>query len=166
MLDAAASFPEYRLPELFAGFPRAPHEGLVPDPVACSPQAWAAGALPWMLISGLGLIPDGLARTLQIRRPLLPRHVGRLELQGLRVAGARVDLLFERVSERSDRVALSDAHVDGDLDVVLDGGSLRHEDDLAKEVAGGHRLEAAPRFAQRHDLVDRRPDTGLDEEAR
>jgi glycogen debranching enzyme len=120
LLDAAASFPAYRLPELFAGFPRAPHEGPVPDPVACSPQAWAAGALPWMLVSGLGLIPDGLARTLRIRRPLLPRHVGRLALKGLRVADARVDLVFERVRDRADRIALTDARVDGDLDVVLD----------------------------------------------
>jgi hypothetical protein len=31
---------------------------------------------------------------------------------------ARVSMLFERVANRADRVALTDAHVDGDLDVV------------------------------------------------
>jgi hypothetical protein len=65
-------------------------------------------------------VPDGLARTLRIRRPLLPRYVGRLELQGLRVAEARVDLVFEREAEHSGRIALTDTQVDGELDVVFD----------------------------------------------
>jgi glycogen debranching enzyme len=119
LLDAASAFSEYRLPELFAGFERAPYEEPVPYPVACSPQAWAAGALPIMLTAGLGLVPDGLERTLRIRRPSLPNHLARLELQGLRIAGARVDLLFERVG-RGDSVALTDVRIDGDVDVVLE----------------------------------------------
>jgi hypothetical protein len=72
-----------------------------------------------MLTAGLGLVPDGLERTLRIRRPSLPYHVARLELQGLRIAGARIDLLFERVG-RGDSVALTDVHIDGDVDVVLE----------------------------------------------
>jgi glycogen debranching enzyme len=120
LLDAAASFPDYRLPELFAGFSRTDYEDPVPYPVACSPQAWAAGALPFMLTAGLGLVPDGLERTLRIRRPSLPRQVGRVALHGLRVADARVDLLFERVAQRSDSVALTDVQIEGDLDVVLE----------------------------------------------
>jgi hypothetical protein len=73
-----------------------------------------------MLTAGPGLVPDGLERTLRIRRPPLPRQVGRLALHGLRVADARVDLLFERVAQRSDSVALTDVRIDGDLDVVLE----------------------------------------------
>jgi hypothetical protein len=92
----------------------------VPYPVACSPQAWAAGALPWMLMAGLGIAPDGLRRTLRIRRPSLPRHLGRLAVHGLRVADASVDLLFERVAQRDGSVALTDVHIDGDLEVVLE----------------------------------------------
>jgi glycogen debranching enzyme len=83
LLDAAASFPDYRLPELFAGFPLRDREDPVPYPVACSPQEWAAGSLPYLLTAGLGLAPDGLGRTLRIRRPSLPRRVGRLSLRGL-----------------------------------------------------------------------------------
>jgi hypothetical protein len=75
-----------------------------------------------MLTAGLGLVPDGLERTLRIRRPCLPRHVGRLALEGLRIAGARVDLVFERVGGRGDSVALTDARIDGDLEVVLEIG--------------------------------------------
>ena len=120
LLDAAASFSGYRLPELFAGFSRSDYEDPVPYPVACSPQAWAAGTLPALLAAGFGLAPDGLERTLRIRRPSLPRQVGRLELRGLRVADATVDLVFERVADRAESVALTDVQVDGELDVVLE----------------------------------------------
>ncbi|HTE63081.1 MAG TPA: glycogen debranching N-terminal domain-containing protein [Solirubrobacteraceae bacterium] len=125
LLDAASRFGDHRLPELFAGFPRADYEDPVPYPVACSPQAWAAGTLPCLLVAGLGLAPDGLDRVLRIRRPTLPRQVGRLAVHGLRVGDAGVDLLFERVA---DSVALTDVQVDGDLDVVLElarGGQAR-----------------------------------------
>ena len=73
-----------------------------------------------MLIAGLGITPDGLQRTLRIRRPSLPRQVNRVALEGLRVGDATVDLLFERVAHRSDSVALTDVKVDGQLDVVLE----------------------------------------------
>jgi hypothetical protein len=73
-----------------------------------------------MLIAGLGLIPDALNGTLRIRRPSLPRHINRVSLENLRVGGAHVDLLFERVGQRSNSVALTDAKIDGELDVVLE----------------------------------------------
>jgi glycogen debranching enzyme len=117
LLEAATRFAGYRLPELFAGFSRTAYEDPVPYPVACSPQAWAAGALPSMLMAGLGLVPDALEGALRIRRPSLPRHVGRLAVQGLRVGNGRVDLLFERVGQRT---ALTDVQVDGDVEVVLE----------------------------------------------
>ena len=44
ILEAAQHFPEYRLPELFCGFDRDESHIPVPYPVACSPQAWAAGS--------------------------------------------------------------------------------------------------------------------------
>ncbi|MGZ4233841.1 MAG: hypothetical protein ACXVUE_09005 [Solirubrobacteraceae bacterium] len=88
----------------------------MPYPVACS----AAGVLPLMLTAGLGLVPDALEWTLRIRRPSLPRQVDRLELRGLRVAGASVDLVLERVAGRGDSVALTEVRIDGRLDVVLE----------------------------------------------
>jgi glycogen debranching enzyme len=120
LLDAAAAFPEFRLPELFAGFSRADYEAPVPYPVACRPQAWAAGSIPYLLVCCLGLAPDGLSRTLRIRRPLLPRSVGSLSVRGLRVADATVDLRFERVHPGEPAVAVTDARVDGELDVIVD----------------------------------------------
>ena len=44
LLDAAAAS-DGRLPELFAGFDRSATPDLVPYPSACSPQAWATGAI-------------------------------------------------------------------------------------------------------------------------
>jgi len=120
LLEAASHADDYRLPELFAGFSRTEFETPVPYPVACRPQAWAAGAIPYLLTSGLGLHASGLEQTLRIRRPFLPRWVNRVEVKELCVGAARVDLLFERAGSR---VALTDAHVEGELDVVLEVAS-------------------------------------------
>jgi glycogen debranching enzyme len=119
LLEAASHAEAYRLPELFAGFSRTQFETPVPYPVACHPQAWAAAAIPYLLTSGLGLRPDGLERRLRVRRPSLPRWVDRVEVEGLRVADARVDLLFERAAN-GDHVALTDARIQGEVEVVLE----------------------------------------------
>jgi glycogen debranching enzyme len=142
LLDAAAGFGDYRLPELFAGFARTEHEDPVPYPVACRPQAWAAGALPSLLVAGLGLVPDGLERRLSIVRPSLPRHISRLAMRGLRVADARVDLLFERAAGRPETVVLSDVSIDGDLAVVL-------------QFEPGRDEEVVPRLDQVRDAARR-----------
>jgi glycogen debranching enzyme len=120
LLEAAAAFPEFRLPELFAGFSRQEYEAPVPYPVACRPQAWAAGAVPYLLVTALGIRPDALNRVLRIRRPLLPRMLDSVWLRGLRVAGATVDLRFERVRAGDPAAAVTEAQVDGDVDVVVD----------------------------------------------
>jgi glycogen debranching enzyme len=120
LLEAASRFADHRMPELFGGFSRRPDEGPVPYPVACRPQAWAAGAIPYLLATGLGLRPDGLGGTLRIVEPLLPRWLDRLEVEGLRVGGARVDLRFERAGRV---VVLADARVAGDVELVLDAGT-------------------------------------------
>jgi glycogen debranching enzyme len=127
-LDAASHADGYRLPELFAGFGRTDFAVPVPYPVACRPQAWAAGAIPFLLTTALGLRADALQRRLVVQGPALPGWLHRVEVTGLPVGGARVDLLFER-TRGTDHVALSDARVDGDLEVVIrtgdapDGGS-------------------------------------------
>jgi len=124
MLDAASHTEAYSLPELFAGFSRGQYETPVPYPVACHPQAWASGAIPYMLINGLGLTPDGLNGRLRVRRPSLPQWVNRVEIENLAIGDGRVDLRFERAGA-SDSVALTDARIDGDVDVVLEIGAER-----------------------------------------
>jgi glycogen debranching enzyme len=119
LLEAASNSEAYRLPELFAGFSRTQFETPVPYPVACQPQAWAAGAIPYLATAGLGLVPDALRRRLRVRRPSLPTWLSRVEVRGLRVADARVDLLFERAAS-GEQVALTDARIEGDVEVVLE----------------------------------------------
>jgi glycogen debranching enzyme len=117
LLEAASRFDDYRLPELFAGFARAEFDEPVPYPVACQPQAWAAGSIPFLLKWGLGLSPDALEKRLAIVRPSLPRWLGRVEVTGLALGDARIDLVFERAGEH---VTLADANIEGDAEVVLE----------------------------------------------
>ena len=118
LLEAAARSESYRLPELFAGFGRTEFETPVPYPVACQPQAWAAGAIPYIGRASLGIEADGLRRRLRIRRPSMTHWIKRVELNGLRIADSEVDLVFERAS--SGGVALGDVRIRGDVEVVLE----------------------------------------------
>lgn len=104
--DAAGGLREHRLPELYAGFERDPVERHpVRYPVACSPQAWAAAAMPYALVSLLGLEPDALEQRLRIVDPRLPAGTDRLSLSRVRVGQAVVDLTFLRASD--DNVGVS-----------------------------------------------------------
>jgi glycogen debranching enzyme len=117
LVEAAADFAHERLPECFAGLERDVFEIPVRYPVACHPQAWAAGSVPYLLTTTLGLEPDALDRRLRIVRPRLPDLVDHLEWRGLTVGDASVDLRFHRSGD-STEVEIRD--VKGDLDVVVD----------------------------------------------
>jgi glycogen debranching enzyme len=93
-VDAAQAFPEHRLPELFTGFERRRHPKPVPYPVACSPQAWAAGAVPFMLQVLLGWEPDATTKTLVVSHPVLPAGSREITVRGLRVGQATVSLRY------------------------------------------------------------------------
>ena len=100
VFDAATRFREFRLPELFCGYPRSDAENEpVRYPVACSPQAWAAGALPHALWTLLGLRADAPAGVLHVIRPRLPTSAPDLRLTSVAVGEARIDLHFRRRNE-------------------------------------------------------------------
>jgi glycogen debranching enzyme len=119
LLEAASLVPDHRMPELFGGFPRRADEAPVPYPVACRPQAWAAGTIPYLVTAGLGLQPDALNGRLRVVRPRLPRWVGKLSLEGMRVGDAHVHLRFERAG---NQVILADARTEGNLQLSLEAG--------------------------------------------
>jgi glycogen debranching enzyme len=96
MLEAAQRFPDYRLPELFCGFDRTEATTPVPYPVACSPQAWAAGASFLFLETMLGLRAHADRQELELANPHLPDWLGKVTLTDLQVGEASVDLLFHR----------------------------------------------------------------------
>ncbi len=96
MMEAAQRFPDYRLPELFCGFEKA-HAGVpVSYPVACSPQAWAAGASFLFVETMLGLRAHAERGELELLHPNLPDWLRSVKLIGLQVGDASVDLLFHR----------------------------------------------------------------------
>jgi len=118
IVEVAMYFEHDRLPEAFSGFSRKEYGVPVPYPVACHPQAWAAGSLPYLLETCLGLHPEAFEHRLRIVRPVLPAFIGSLNMHRLRVGGARVDLRFER--RRDGEVDVDVLKVDGRLDVVVD----------------------------------------------
>lgn len=96
LYDCCRTFDYYRLPELFCGVPRTAHGMPVRYPVACRPQAWAAGTFPMLLQAMLGLAPNASKNELRIVGPRLPHWLDEVEVRGLRVGNSSVDLLFER----------------------------------------------------------------------
>jgi glycogen debranching enzyme len=95
MFETAAHY-EMRLPELFCGFPRAAGEPPVDYPVACLPQAWAAGSVFMILQACLGLRLDAGAGRIEVADPRLPIGISRLSVDGLRIGASVVDLHFEQ----------------------------------------------------------------------
>ena len=96
MYEACRSFDYYRLPELFCGVPRTRYNVPVRYPIACSPQAWAAGSMLQLLQAMLGLDPNASAEELQIIRPRLPGWLERVRLRRLSVGKSKVDLVVHR----------------------------------------------------------------------
>jgi glycogen debranching enzyme len=124
IVAAAAEFGHRRLPELWTGFPRREYATPIRYPVACHPQAWAAGSVPFQLRHLLGLEADGCEHRLRVTRPVLPGLAGWLEVHDLAVGGARIDLRFE--AQRSDGGAhprVDVLRVRGQADVVIDEGA-------------------------------------------
>ena len=99
LFEAAAQF-GMRMPELYCGFQRVAGEPPVAYPVACLPQAWAAGAVFMVLQASLGLTIDGWRGEIHVDRPRLPIGIDRLSVRGLPLGADRVDLNFQRVGDR------------------------------------------------------------------
>jgi glycogen debranching enzyme len=116
LFAAGTYFDLNRMPELFCGFGREPGEGPVPYPVACAPQAWAAGSVFLLLQGSLGLTVDGVERQIWFHQPQLPSFVPELRITNLEVAGATVDLFLVRHGEDVGVNVLSRA---GELSVVV-----------------------------------------------
>ncbi|TMB98433.1 MAG: amylo-alpha-1,6-glucosidase [Chloroflexi bacterium] len=118
LFDAAKAFPYYRLPELFGGTPRSAHHAPVPYPVACRPQAWAAGAFPLITQAILGLCPDAPNKRLYLVRPVLPDWLREVQVHGVRVGRATVDLYYERDDQGVSEVGVLDVRGDLQVDIV------------------------------------------------
>jgi len=101
LFQAAMTFRDYRLPELFCGVQRRDRDVPVHYPVSCSPQAWASGSFFLMLTSILGLRPSAPRKELNIINPQLPEWLDFLRLRNVRVGRSRVSLDFSRRDNRT-----------------------------------------------------------------
>jgi glycogen debranching enzyme len=118
LVEAATDFEHNRLPECFAGIERSAFEIPVRYPVACHPQAWAAGSIPHLLTLTLGLLPEALDGRLRIVRPHLPEFLREVEVRNLAIGGSEVDLDFHR-ADGTTEVVVKD--VRGRLEIRIEG---------------------------------------------
>jgi glycogen debranching enzyme len=101
LFQAALTFRDYRLPELFCGVQRREHDVPVHYPVSCSPQAWASGSMFLILSSLLGIRPSGPKKELNIINPVLPDWLDHLHIRHLKIGKSLVGLDFTRRGERT-----------------------------------------------------------------
>jgi glycogen debranching enzyme len=95
VIDAAACFVSYRLPELYAGVERRPGSFPVQYLGANVPQAWAAGSIFHFLKAILGIQADAPHGRLYVD-PTLPDWLPDVTLRGLKIGGGRIDIRFWR----------------------------------------------------------------------
>jgi glycogen debranching enzyme len=116
LFDAALEWEGSRMPELFCGFARAPSLAPTRYPVACSPQAWAAG-VPFHLLSAmLGLSPDARDNRLNLIHPVLPSWLDWVEIRDLRLRDSSLDFVVSRGSQTAAVELLSRR---GDAELVV-----------------------------------------------
>ncbi|HEX9941289.1 MAG TPA: amylo-alpha-1,6-glucosidase [Thermoanaerobaculia bacterium] len=116
LFDASLHFDLHRMPELFCGFRQRANEGPTLYPVACAPQAWAAGAVFLLLQACLGLDIDAPSRRICLERPELPPSLDRVTIRGLSVAAASVDLILQRYEQD---VGVHLERREGEVEVVV-----------------------------------------------
>jgi glycogen debranching enzyme len=117
LFDAAIEADYLRLPELFCGFTRRTPNRPVSYPVACSPQAWAAGS-PFLLLQAmLGISARAHENLLTVNKPHLPTWLNTVEVRNLSVGSSRISLVFRREGEITSFSLLSR---EGDVRVVME----------------------------------------------
>jgi glycogen debranching enzyme len=115
--EAARTFEDYRLPECFSGLTRSEYGIPVKYPIACSPQAWAAGTLPFMLTASLGIAPDALNNRLIINKPHLPSWLDNVQFRNVKVGNTLTDLNFRRIE---DETLVNVSKRSGDINVLIE----------------------------------------------
>jgi len=96
LFDASHWFEHARVPELFCGFARHPDHGPVAYPVACAPQAWAAGSTLQLLTALIGVDADAVHGRVTFHNPVLPPWLRFVEIHDLRVGRSALDVAISR----------------------------------------------------------------------
>ena len=112
--DAATYLDLNRLPELFCGFPRFASRGPTLYPVACAPQAWAAGTFFALLQASLGIEQDPWRKEIRFRTPTLPNFLDEVVVNGLAAGSGCVDVVIRR---HGTRTSLEVLRAEGNINV-------------------------------------------------
>jgi glycogen debranching enzyme len=115
LFDMSIHVDLHRLPELICGFTRRPGVGPILYPVACAPQAWAAGAVFLLLQACLGISFQGAEREIRFTNPFLPEFLPFLQIKNLRLGESTADVEFTRT--KSD-VMINVTRKDNSLNIV------------------------------------------------
>jgi len=99
LFEAAIEWEGERMPELFCGFSRVLGFGPTRYPVACSPQAWAAGVPFHLLSEMLGLSAAAHDNRLSLINPVLPPWLDWVEVRDLRLRDSSLDFAVSRGSQ-------------------------------------------------------------------
>jgi glycogen debranching enzyme len=116
LFEASIFLDLHRMPELFCGFKKQAGIGPTLYPSACSPQAWAAGAVFLLLQACLGLTIRASEVTIYFFYPQLPESLQKVSIHGLRVGQSSIDLEIHRSEEG---VTVNPADRTGGLKVVI-----------------------------------------------
>jgi glycogen debranching enzyme len=116
MFDLSQSVDLQRLPELICGFHRRTGDAPTLYPVACAPQAWAAGAVYLLLQACLGLRVDAMERRVQLAHAVLPEDIEWLQVRNLSAGDAEVDLLLTR---HAQDVGVTVMRRQGEIEVLV-----------------------------------------------
>jgi glycogen debranching enzyme len=116
LFEAATFVDLSRLPELFCGFERRRGKAPTEYPVACSPQAWAAGSVFMLMQACLGLTVRAAESRIYFYYPALPPPLERISLRNVPVGAARIDLDIVR---QDHTVAIEPKRQSGPVQIVL-----------------------------------------------
>jgi glycogen debranching enzyme len=130
LYEATQHFEQARVPELFCGFPRRAAEAPTLYPVACAPQAWAAGSIYLFLQSCLGLKIDATENTLYFHRPVLPEWLNDLKISGLELNENMINLKAKRIGNEAQ---IEVENVKGKVNVVIQNGSPLEPHSVSRE---------------------------------
>lgn len=117
MFDVSLHVDQHRLPELFCGFDKRMGEGPTLYPVACSPQAWAAASVFYLLQSSLGLSFNPDRSEIQFSHPKLPKFLESLEINGLWTKEGCIGLRLQRYP---NSVGIDVLNKEGDVKVIVE----------------------------------------------
>jgi len=115
LFEAASYMDLRRLPELYCGFARGRERGPTLYPVACSPQAWAAGTPLLLLQASLGLEFNPDRHEILLHKPRLPSFLEEVTLRNLRLGQSSVDI---RVHRHGSEVSLQVIRNEGQIKVA------------------------------------------------